>query len=81
VLTDVEGMNWGAFKPLLADALIAHLEPIQKRYQDIMKVSTKLGRGVADNTSQLCCRCAGRGMLNLGFCYVHQQSDRHKVHC
>eukprot|EP00775_Hariotina_reticulata_P005134 gene5134-5374_t len=37
VLSDIEGMNWGAFKPLLADALIAHLEPIQTKYQDIMK--------------------------------------------
>lgn len=31
VLKDVEGLNWGGFKPLLADALIAHLEPIQSR--------------------------------------------------
>lgn len=31
VLKDVEGLNWGGFKPLLADALIAHLEPIQNR--------------------------------------------------
>jgi tryptophanyl-tRNA synthetase len=31
VLADVEGLNWGGFKPLLADALIAHLEPIQGR--------------------------------------------------
>ena len=25
-------MRWGEFKPLLADALVAHLDPIQKRY-------------------------------------------------
>lgn len=31
VLADVEGLNWGGFKPLLADALIAHLEPIQTK--------------------------------------------------
>ena len=31
VLLDVEGLNWGGFKPLLADALIAHLEPIQTK--------------------------------------------------
>ncbi len=24
-------MRWGEFKPLLADALVAHLDPIQKR--------------------------------------------------
>lgn len=27
-------MRWGAFKPLLADALVAHLEPIQARYNE-----------------------------------------------
>lgn len=37
VLKDVEGLNWGGFKPLLADALIAHLEPIQNRYNEIMQ--------------------------------------------
>ena len=31
VLADVQGRNWGSFKPLLADALIAHLEPIQDK--------------------------------------------------
>jgi tryptophanyl-tRNA synthetase len=36
VLADVSGLNWGSFKPLLADALVAHLEPIQARYQEIM---------------------------------------------
>lgn len=24
-------LSWGKFKPLLADAVVAHLEPIQKR--------------------------------------------------
>lgn len=49
VLADVAGLNWGAFKPLLADALIAHLEPIQGRYNAIMAdpshVDEVLGRG------------------------------------
>lgn len=31
VLADVQGLNWGSFKPVLADALIAHLEPIQNK--------------------------------------------------
>ena len=29
-------MNWGAFKPKLAEAIIAHLEPIQARYSEVM---------------------------------------------
>jgi tryptophanyl-tRNA synthetase len=33
----VTGMNWGTFKPLLVDALIAELKPIQEKYEDIMK--------------------------------------------
>jgi hypothetical protein len=31
VLSDVAGLNWGGFKPLLTDALVAHLSPIQAR--------------------------------------------------
>lgn len=37
VLSDIQGLNWGGFKPVLADALIAHLEPIQNKYNKIME--------------------------------------------
>jgi tryptophanyl-tRNA synthetase len=37
VLADVEGMRWGEFKPRLADALVAHLQPIQRRYKEVMQ--------------------------------------------
>jgi tryptophanyl-tRNA synthetase len=37
ILKDVQNMNWGAFKPHLADAVISHLMPIQRRYAEIMK--------------------------------------------
>lgn len=51
VLSDVAGRNWGAFKPMLADALIAHLQPIQIKYQQIMADPTHveeiLDRGAA----------------------------------
>lgn len=30
-------MRWGTFKPLLADAVSAHIEPIQKRYFEMME--------------------------------------------
>eukprot|EP00897_Mesotaenium_endlicherianum_P008078 jgi/Mesen1/7299/ME000374S06661 len=36
VAAEVRDLSWGAFKPLLADALVAHLEPVQKRYQDVV---------------------------------------------
>ncbi|KAI3433298.1 hypothetical protein D9Q98_003117 [Chlorella vulgaris] len=37
VLADVGGMRWGDFKPRLADALVAHLQPIQQRYAEVMR--------------------------------------------
>ena len=37
VLADVGSMRWGDFKPRLADALVAHLEPIQRRYTEVME--------------------------------------------
>ncbi|KAL4431278.1 hypothetical protein ABPG75_006534 [Micractinium tetrahymenae] len=37
VLAEVSSMRWGDFKPRLTDALIAHLEPIQARYAEVMQ--------------------------------------------
>eukprot|EP00951_Prasinocladus_malaysianus_P011114 scaffold81960_cov21-Prasinocladus_malaysianus.AAC.3 len=37
VLLDVEGKRWGDFKPMLADAVIEHLRPIQARYVEVRK--------------------------------------------
>ena len=39
---ECSGMNWGHFKPLLADATVAALAPIQQRYQDIMASPDRL---------------------------------------
>lgn len=36
VLAEVGGMRWGDFKPRLADAVVAHLTPIQARYAEVM---------------------------------------------
>ena len=37
VAAEIEGLaGWGAFKPLLTEALIAHLEPLQSRYYEIV---------------------------------------------
>lgn len=35
ILSEVGHMSWGEFKPVLADAIVAHLEPIQKRYKEV----------------------------------------------
>lgn len=37
VATECATMGFGQFKKLLAEALVAHLEPIQKRYAEIVK--------------------------------------------
>ena len=36
VLNEVSSMRWGQFKPILADAVVSHLEPIQQRYKEVM---------------------------------------------
>ncbi|KAL2901250.1 Tryptophan--tRNA ligase chloroplastic/mitochondrial [Bienertia sinuspersici] len=36
VVLECQGMSWGSFKPLITDALVAHLQPIQMRYEEIM---------------------------------------------
>lgn len=36
VAAECQDMGWGQFKPLLADATVAALEPIQQKYRDIV---------------------------------------------
>jgi len=36
VMREVNGMRWGEFKPLLTDAMIEHLRPIQARYTEVI---------------------------------------------
>ncbi|KAB5564737.1 hypothetical protein DKX38_004791 [Salix brachista] len=42
VAKECQGLNWGSFKPLLTDALIEHLHPIQVRYEEIQSDSAYL---------------------------------------
>merc|ERR1719384_1515891 len=35
IAEEVIDMTWGEFKPILADAIVNHLEPIQKRYKEV----------------------------------------------
>lgn len=37
ILEEAQDMNWGQFKPLLADAVVEHLSPIQRRYAEVMQ--------------------------------------------
>ena len=37
-MNEISSLNgWGAFKPRLTDAIINHLEPIQKKYSEVIK--------------------------------------------
>ncbi len=37
VVDECSHLNWGKFKPLLADALVEHIDPIRCRYEELMK--------------------------------------------
>jgi tryptophanyl-tRNA synthetase len=36
VAVECREMGWGPFKPLLTEAMIAHLAPIQAKYQEVV---------------------------------------------
>ena len=36
IIEEVKEMRWGQFKSTLADAIVAHLEPIQQRYREVI---------------------------------------------
>ena len=36
VIAECGAMRWGDFKPALTDAVVAHFEPIQGRYKQIV---------------------------------------------
>ncbi|GBF97288.1 hypothetical protein Rsub_09979 [Raphidocelis subcapitata] len=42
VAAECGSMRWGTFKPLLGDALVAHLAPIQARYNEAVSDPTYL---------------------------------------
>jgi tryptophanyl-tRNA synthetase len=48
IAAEVAAMSWGTFKPLLADAVVAHLDPIQKRYAEIRSDQAYLDRVLAE---------------------------------
>ncbi|KAF3446726.1 hypothetical protein FNV43_RR11906 [Rhamnella rubrinervis] len=52
IAEECQGMNWGTFKPLLTDALVDHLHPIQVRYQEIISDSAYLDRILAEGAAK-----------------------------
>ncbi|KAJ0914876.1 putative tryptophan--tRNA ligase [Helianthus annuus] len=52
VAQECQSMNWGTFKPVLTDALIDHLQPIQARYEEIMSDTGYLDQILAEGASK-----------------------------
>ncbi|AFY61519.1 tryptophan--tRNA ligase [Synechococcus sp. PCC 6312] len=71
VAADCAEMGWGQFKPLLTDAIIAALTPIQARYQEIMSDQSYLaevleqGRFKAETLAQ---ETLSQVRQAMGFC-------------
>lgn len=47
VLTEVADMSWGQFKPLVTEALIEHLKPIQEKYNQVVAEKSYLSSVLA----------------------------------
>ncbi|PWA39578.1 nucleotidylyl transferase superfamily protein [Artemisia annua] len=52
VAQEVQDMSWGTFKPVLTDALIDHLQPIQTRYEEIISDTGYLDQVLAEGASK-----------------------------
>ncbi|KAK3438364.1 hypothetical protein EUGRSUZ_C02982 [Eucalyptus grandis] len=52
VAKECQDMSWGSFKPLITDALIDHLHPIQVRYEEIMSDSAYLDGVLAEGAAR-----------------------------
>jgi len=70
ILEEVKDMRWGDFKPVLAEAIVAHLEPIQKRYAEVRADEDYL-RGVlkegADAADEIASRTLKAAKVAMGF--------------
>ncbi|XP_021768294.1 tryptophan--tRNA ligase, chloroplastic/mitochondrial-like [Chenopodium quinoa] len=52
VAQECQNMSWGTFKPLVTDALVAHLQPIQARYEEIMSEPSYLDGVLAEGAAK-----------------------------
>ncbi len=48
ITAEFASSTWGGFKPKLADAVIAHLAPLQQRYKEVMADETYLNQVLSD---------------------------------
>jgi tryptophanyl-tRNA synthetase len=70
VLEQVRDMTWGEFKPLLAEAIVEHLRPIQERYAAIRKDDEALKRILQDgaaSANEIASRTLDASKIAMGF--------------
>jgi tryptophanyl-tRNA synthetase len=70
IIEEVKDMNWGQFKPALAEAIVAHLEPIQKRYEEVRENEgelTKILKDGADAANELANQTLFKAKVAMGF--------------
>lgn len=85
VLDECAHLSWGQFKPKLADAVIAHLEPIQSRYHDTMADRASLneilnqGRDAAEEVAAVTLQNA-KDVRNLSSSLVSSNLSCHFSH-
>jgi len=70
VLEEIQNLSWGQFKPLLADAIVQHLEPIQTKYQNLRQDDEYLATVLRDGASaaeQIASRTLNAAKVAMGF--------------
>lgn len=70
ILERVGHMSWGEFKPVLADAIVDHLSPIQERYHAIRKDETYLRKVLADgaaSANEIASQTLAAARIAMGF--------------
>ena len=70
ILEEVKDMSWGDFKPVLAEAVVNHLEPIQNKYKEIREDDEYLWQVLLDGASaadEVASRTLNHAKVAMGF--------------
>jgi tryptophanyl-tRNA synthetase len=70
ILEEVKDMTWGEFKPVLAEAIVKHLEPIQNRYHEVRaddEYLTKVLEEGAAKANSMASRTLRAARVAMGF--------------
>jgi tryptophanyl-tRNA synthetase len=79
ILEEVKDMSWGEFKPLLAEAIVTHLEPIQDRYHAIRQDDDYLWQVLRDGAGAangIASRTLHQARVAMGFATLPPVKDQ-----